>query len=125
MPSDLTTSIMKSAPTCVVVSGGGGGASSADCSIAPAIAGSGFGGASCAPAATGGATVSTAPPVANPLRIARRSTPPRLGAAGWRSEEHTSELQSLMRISYAVFCLKKNNHASKNYISPYYTIDSL
>src|SRR3546814_3309417 len=28
---------------------------------------------------------------------------------GWRSEEHTSELQSLMRSSYAVFCLKKNN----------------
>src|SRR3546814_9064210 len=27
--------------------------------------------------------------------------------ADWRSEEHTSELQSLMRISYAVFCLKK------------------
>src|SRR3546814_6893677 len=36
-----------------------------------------------------------------------------------RSEEHTSELQSLMRISYAVFCLKKkistNNHKRKNY----------
>src|SRR3546814_769686 len=32
-----------------------------------------------------------------------------LTSAGWaRSEEHTSELQSLMRISYAVFCLKKN-----------------
>src|SRR3546814_17650662 len=33
----------------------------------------------------------------------------RLAAAPWRlrSEEHTSELQSLMRISYAVFCLKK------------------
>src|SRR3546814_1222000 len=29
-----------------------------------------------------------------------------------RSEEHTSELQSLMRISYAVFCLKKNKHAN-------------
>src|SRR3546814_1267125 len=29
--------------------------------------------------------------------------------AGVRSEEHTSELQSLMRISYAVFCLKKKN----------------
>src|SRR3546814_10369603 len=29
------------------------------------------------------------------------------GVAGKRSEEHTSELQSLMRISYAVFCLKK------------------
>src|SRR3546814_7891079 len=28
-----------------------------------------------------------------------------------RSEEHTSELQSLMRISYAVFCLKKKNHS--------------
>src|SRR3546814_9247065 len=32
--------------------------------------------------------------------------------SGARSEEHTSELQSLMRISYAVFCLKKKN---KNY----------
>src|SRR3546814_2382286 len=30
--------------------------------------------------------------------------------AGWRSEEHTSELQSLMRISYAVFCLKKKQN---------------
>src|SRR3546814_16271368 len=29
---------------------------------------------------------------------------------GWRSEEHTSELQSLMRISYAVFCLKKKKN---------------
>src|SRR3546814_2082100 len=53
----------------------------------------------------------------------RRLADPRLGAAvvgpGYpasaaldrdvRSEEHTSELQSLMRISYAVFCLKKKN----------------
>src|SRR3546814_4560867 len=31
-----------------------------------------------------------------------------------RSEEHTSELQSLMRISYAVFCLKKQNKMTKN-----------
>src|SRR3546814_4608394 len=30
-----------------------------------------------------------------------------------RSEEHTSELQSLMRISYAVFCLKKKNKSNK------------
>src|SRR3546814_4603688 len=30
-----------------------------------------------------------------------------------RSEEHTSELQSLMRISYAVFCLKKKNTTNK------------
>src|SRR3546814_6393089 len=36
---------------------------------------------------------------------------------GVRSEEHTSELQSLMRISYAVFCLKKNNtHKTKAYV---------
>src|SRR3546814_13992080 len=33
-----------------------------------------------------------------------------LTASGGRSEEHTSELQSLMRISYAVFCLKKKNN---------------
>src|SRR3546814_9391117 len=47
----------------------------------------------------------------------------RLGAAGYpshrrgekgRSEEHTSELQSLMRISYAVFCLKKKNKTKIN-----------
>src|SRR3546814_3071107 len=31
-----------------------------------------------------------------------------------RSEEHTSELQSLMRISYAVFCLKKKTHQTNN-----------
>src|SRR3546814_4004100 len=31
-----------------------------------------------------------------------------------RSEEHTSELQSLMRISYAVFCLKKKNKNTNN-----------
>src|SRR3546814_7432852 len=33
-----------------------------------------------------------------------------------RSEEHTSELQSLMRISYAVFCLKKKKKKNKIYI---------
>src|SRR3546814_1091286 len=33
-----------------------------------------------------------------------------------RSEEHTSELQSLMRISYAVFCLKKNNKPTNSNI---------
>src|SRR3546814_2989071 len=37
----------------------------------------------------------------------RRSQPEPGRAAKMRSEEHTSELQSLMRISYAVFCLKK------------------
>src|SRR3546814_7584794 len=42
------------------------------------------------------------------------------GAAGeLRSEEHTSELQSLMRISYAVFCLKKKKYKT---IAPYKAI---
>src|SRR3546814_3253912 len=43
--------------------------------------------------------------------------PPRLARARrpiMRSEEHTSELQSLMRISYAVFCLKKKKQTNKN-----------
>src|SRR3546814_2601395 len=51
------------------------------------------------------------------LRRAREHQPPpsklRRGGhptTGWRSEEHTSELQSLMRNSYAVFCLKKKYH---------------
>src|SRR3546814_7289451 len=35
-----------------------------------------------------------------------------------RSEEHTSELQSLMRISYAVFCLKKKKQLTKQTITP-------
>src|SRR3546814_6904165 len=35
----------------------------------------------------------------------------------FRSEEHTSELQSLMRISYAVFCLKKKNKHNTKYNS--------
>src|SRR3546814_9496275 len=38
-----------------------------------------------------------------------------------RSEEHTSELQSLMRISYAVFCLKKTTHTRTKYDNIYIT----
>src|SRR3546814_7209510 len=52
-----------------------------------------------------------------PVRIAHRQN-------GDRSEEHTSELQSLMRISYAVFCLKKkkktqakNTHLARKYMN--------
>src|SRR3546814_2139456 len=41
-----------------------------------------------------------------------------LAALMQRSEEHTSELQSLMRISYAVFCLKNKNHMSIHTLSP-------
>src|SRR3546814_4978666 len=36
-----------------------------------------------------------------------------------RSEEHTSELQSLMRISYAVFCLKKKKHQNQTTTQQY------
>src|SRR3546814_6356961 len=39
----------------------------------------------------------------------------RPGCIRVRSEEHTSELQSLMRISYAVFCLKKKKHTHKKH----------
>src|SRR3546814_1609338 len=53
-------------------------------------------------------------------RCAAGSARRRSRAGEGRSEEHTSELQSLMRISYAVFCLKKKNkkHKQKN---TYYT----
>src|SRR3546814_2289825 len=39
--------------------------------------------------------------------------PRRAPGPAFRSEEHTSELQSLMRISYAVFCLKKKNNNTR------------
>src|SRR3546814_8411954 len=41
-----------------------------------------------------------------------------VGIAESRSEEHTSELQSLMRISYAVFCLKKKKKKSESFLLP-------
>src|SRR3546814_3220871 len=58
------------------------------------------------------------PPVSRqpcPLCLARTSTSrsPTPISPSARSEEHTSELQSLMRISYAVFCLKKKNTDNK------------
>src|SRR3546814_7994478 len=50
---------------------------------------------------------SATPPARASIRPARGSSPPWRRRPSTRSEEHTSELQSLMRISYAVFCLKK------------------
>src|SRR3546814_9191882 len=55
------------------------------------------------------------------LELESRGTPPDLVITGdpgvekpeTRSEEHTSELQSLMRISYAVFCLKKKKNKKR------------
>src|SRR3546814_4387403 len=56
-------------------------------------------------------------------RRARLSLSPHRAAARWladpRSEEHTSELQSLMRISYAVFCFKKKKNKINNIIYIY------
>src|SRR3546814_3498324 len=48
-------------------------------------------------------------------KMQRSSCAPRRSCrfAGRRSEEHTSELQSLMRISYAVFCLKKKTNITQ------------
>src|SRR3546814_3471742 len=51
----------------------------------------------------------------------RRGRSPRRAPAPARSEEHTSELQSLMRISYAVFCLKKKKQHQTHYTQ--HTID--
>src|SRR3546814_6374864 len=48
------------------------------------------------------------------LTIAATIAASSLRCATSRSEEHTSELQSLMRIPYAVFCLKKKNHHERN-----------
>src|SRR3546814_1950882 len=49
------------------------------------------------------------------LQVVRLADRPHVvGDVAERSEEHTSELQSLMRISYAVFCLKKKNQHTKH-----------
>src|SRR3546814_7973164 len=55
------------------------------------------------------------------LKLAAKTFQAARAALGWvsgemdeRSEEHTSELQSLMRISYAVFCLKKKKNEITN-----------
>src|SRR3546814_4375787 len=68
------------------------------------------GGAAGGRAASGVVRETCPRPAVDPARAPRppaaggRAVPPQ------RSEEHTSELQSLMRISYAVFCLKKKNN---------------
>src|SRR3546814_6255756 len=67
-------------------------------------------------------------------RAGRRPLAGMTGAGFWRryaawsldamrSEEHTSELQSLMRISYAVFCLKKKKHKQQSINQKQQTLD--
>src|SRR3546814_7781238 len=57
-----------------------------------------------------------------PVEIARAARRPMSASysatASLRSEEHTSELQSLMRTSYAVFCLKKKNTRTHTNLRP-------
>src|SRR3546814_6936256 len=65
-----------------------------------------------ASAATTRGSAQTPPRAAIVSIQGRRSGSPRMGQ---RSEEHTSELQSLMRISYAVFCLKKKKKIQKRH----------
>src|SRR3546814_7563211 len=67
------------------------------------------------PAAISGAVAkpnSSAPSNA-PIATSRPVRRPPSTCTAMRSEEHTSELQSLMRISYAVFCLKKKKEKHK------------
>src|SRR3546814_3147254 len=74
-------------------------------------------------------SIATAVPIrsASRVKLKEDSTACSLLAVS-RSEEHTSELQSLMRISYAVFCLKKkinrNKHARVTTIAPHITQES-
>src|SRR3546814_7569381 len=66
------------------------------------------------PAEAGQAAVTDTPPTDAPDASADAATDAAAPApSDVRSEEHTSELQSLMRIPYAVFCLKKKNHKNK------------
>src|SRR3546814_2322780 len=69
-----------------------------------------------AAAASGSALAQAADPVVEQARaqgVVGEQADGYLGFAKSRSEEHTSELQSLMRISYAVFCLKKKKNKTK------------
>src|SRR3546814_12903539 len=54
-------------------------------------------------------------PVSRPSPMASSHMRSSRASNSGRSEEHTSELQSLMRISYAVFCLKKKNNKNETH----------
>src|SRR3546814_3830765 len=75
--------------------------------------------ASVARPAAPGAARGRRPPAAGPRAPGRAVPAPAVAARADRSEEHTSELQSLMRLSYAVFCLKKKK--TDNKYTPYHT----
>src|SRR3546814_4290934 len=63
--------------------------------------------------------------IGQPIRAVSQNTHSQSGATfRRRSEEHTSELQSLMRISYAVFCLKKKKQQYEPNSQKLYRIDN-
>src|SRR3546814_8137527 len=64
--------------------------------------------------ATGGVTRLLGDAADSPLNERRWQPSGFMSVAYTRSEEHTSELQSLMRISYAVFCLKKKRNTAQH-----------
>src|SRR3546814_8927218 len=64
----------------------------------------------CSMISTEAMTPPTADAMSRAPRPAARASTSAASLTAIRSEEHTSELQSLMRISYAVFCLKKKNN---------------
>src|SRR3546814_6425648 len=68
---------------------------------------------SCAASTSGGRNDATCSVRLAPVSHRKRSSETAANVKKWRSEEHTSELQSLMRISYAGFCLKKKKTYSK------------
>src|SRR3546814_2617620 len=65
------------------------------------------------PGSTGGVLHVVATPIGNLGDLSPRALDTLRSVAAIRSEEHTSELQSLMRNSYAVFCLKKKQKTKK------------
>src|SRR3546814_3708318 len=68
-----------------------------------------------APSVSVPASAASAPKTFSAPEVAAAMGVPAKNFRAWlrkRSEEHTSELQSLMRISYAVFCLKKKTHTT-------------
>src|SRR3546814_5166051 len=71
-------------------------------------------GTSCSPNRRVQLAADTAP---RPMRMAKSKPSTGKPTCRCRSEEHTSELQSLMRISYAVFCLKKKNIPEQTQLS--------
>src|SRR3546814_8836659 len=99
--------------TCALPIFGVGGAGASALGAAPVVSGasvvSGNTASSAIVPVPGAPGASTWPGVA-----AANSRSDRRSSSRMRSEEHTSELQSLMRISYAVFCLKKQIHHTDN-----------